>query len=160
MIIETLKKTEIKAFIPLYMKFVDHLRFDCNEIYFDYGPDIVSKLENQFIISIENPLHDIYIAKEKNHIAGFIAGDMRPSFFPHSTLGLNAYISAVYIEKSYRNTSLFNQLLDTITDNLFKKYKAEYIELHCLTNNVSAKKIWQKLGYKPFREQLRKKISY
>ncbi len=160
MIIETLKKSEITRFIPLYMKFVDHLRYDCNEIYFDYGSDIFEKLESRLAEQVDDLHHAIYVAKDNDNYAGFIAGNIRPSFFPHSSLGLNAYISAVYIEHYYRDSGLLMLLLDIITENLFKKHNAEFIELHCLTNNVYAKKIWEKLGYKTFREQLRKKITY
>lgn len=158
--IKSLKTSEIRTFIPQYMKFVDHLRFDCNEIYFEYGPDIFKKLEKQLIYQITSPLHAIYVARVNDNFAGFIAGDVRPSFFPHSSLGLNAYISAVYINEKYRNSGLALKLIETITEKLFKKHNVEFIELHCLTNNLEAKRIWEKLGYKTFREQMRKKIVY
>ncbi len=42
--------------------------------------------------------------------------------------------------------------------DFFKKYKLEYAELNVLSNNFIGKKVWNKLGYNTFREQMRKKI--
>ena len=158
MTISTLKENEIPAFVTLYMKFIDFLRFNCNEIYFDYSDDIEDKLKAYFEKCLKDPLYVIYLAKENDAVIGFIAGDMRTSFFPYSTLGLNGYISGVYVEENTRKKGITKQLENYITENFFRKHNATYIELHCLTSNVVAKKMWKSLGYRTFREQLRKKI--
>jgi len=159
MTISLLKEKEISDFVKLYMKFIDYLRYNCGEIYFDYSDDIQEKLKTYFEKSIKDPLFVIYLAKENDTTIGFIAGDMRPSFFPYSTLGLNGYISGVYVEENTRKKGITKLLENYITEIFFKKHNATFIELHCLTNNIVAKKMWEALGYKTFREQLRKKIK-
>jgi len=159
MTISPLIECEIPDFVNLYMKFINYLRYDCQEIYFDYTEDIGDKLKIYFKKCLKDPLYAIYLAKEDDVSVGFIAGDMRPSFFPYSTLGYNGYISGVYVDESIRGKGLTKLLEKYITENFFKKNNATYIELHCLTNNIIAKKMWGTLGYKTFREQLRKKIT-
>lgn len=156
--ISPLKESEISDFVSLYLKFLNVLRYDCNEIYFDYADDIKPRLTAYFEKCIKDPLYVIYLAKENNVAIGFIAGDMRPSFFPYSTLGLNGYISGVYVEASTRKKGITKMLENYIIEDFFKKHNATYIELHCLTNNLVAKKMWEGFGYKTFREQLRKKV--
>jgi len=158
MIISNLTESDIPNFITLYMKFINVLRFNCNEIYFDYSDDIEDKLKAYFEKCLKDPLYIIYLAKENDIAVGFIAGDMRPSFFPYSALGLNGYISGVYVEENIRKKGITKLLEIYITEYFFKANNATYIELHCLTSNVVAKKMWESLGYRTFREQLRKKI--
>jgi len=156
--ISLLKENEISEFVSLYVKFINVLRYDCNEIYFDYGDDIKPRLTTYFEKCLKDPMYVIYLAKENNVIVGFIAGDMRPSFFSYSSLGMNGYISGVYVEANTRKKGITKMLENHIIENFFKKHNATYIELHCLTNNLVAKKMWEGLGYRTFREQLKKRI--
>lgn len=159
MTITPLKAEEVEDFVSLYMHFVDYLRFNCNEIYFSYSDDIREKLKIHFDSCVNNPLHGIYLARESGTVKGFIAGDMRPSFFPYASIGLNGYISAVYVMSDQRRKGITKALVEHITEDFFKKHKATYIELHCLTNNTTAKDLWRTLGYKVFREQWRIKLQ-
>lgn len=159
MIIAPLKENDINDFVKLYMKFINYLRYSCNEIYFDYTPDIEDKLKAYFRKCVKDPMHAIFVVSENDQTIAFIAGDMRPSFFPYSSLDMNGYISAVYIEENVRQKGIAKILENYITEHFFKKHKATYIELHCLTVNIIAKKTWKNLGYSTFREQLRKKIE-
>ncbi len=158
MTISPLRADEVNGFVELYMKFVDYLRFDCEEIYFNYTEDIREKLKVHFAKCVDDPLHGIYLAKESGKVTGFVVGDMRPSFFSYASIGLNGYISAVYVMRGERMRGLTKALVEHITEFFFKKHKATYIELHCLTNNTIAKEVWQTLGYKPFRAQWRLKL--
>ena len=159
MTITPLKENEMPDFVLLYMKFINFLRYNCNEVYFDYSDDIEDKLKTYFEKCLKDPLYAIYLARENDDTIGFIAGDMRPSFFPYSTLGLNGYISGVYVEENTRKKGITKELENYIINHFFKIHQADYVELHCLTNNSVAKKMWEGLGYRTFREQLRKKIS-
>ncbi|MDD3876117.1 MAG: GNAT family N-acetyltransferase [Bacteroidales bacterium] len=156
--ITTLKQEELPIFVNLYMKFINYLRYDCNEFNFTYDENITKKLLNYFEEKLTDPYHIIYIAREENEIQGFIAGDIRPGFFTFTSLGLNGYISSIYVEECNRMKSVSKILEAYIINNFFKKHKVQYVELHCLINNTRAKKLWQTLGYENFREQLRKKI--
>lgn len=158
--ITTLKPDEIPAFIDLYMKFIDYLRFDCKEIFFDYIPEIKEKLTPYFERCMKDPNYAIYLAKENDNTIGFIAGDIRYSFFPYSSIGKIGYISAVYVSEKARKKGLTKYLENFITENFFQKHDITYVELHCLTSNTIAKKCWETFGYRTFREQLRKKIKH
>jgi ribosomal protein S18 acetylase RimI-like enzyme len=156
--ISLLQPQEIHTYTDLYLKFIDFLRVDCDEIFFEYIPEIKEKLIPYFERCLKDPNHAIYLARENDKIIGFIAGDIRYSFFPYSSVGKIAYISAVYVDESIRKKGLTKHLENYITENFFRKNKVNYIELHCLTNNTVAKKCWESLGYSTFREQLRKKL--
>lgn len=156
--IALLQFQEIPAYTDLYIKFIDYLRNECKEIFFDYIPEIKEKLIPYFGRCLKDPKHAIYLAKENSEIIGFIAGDIRYSFFPYSSVGKIGYISAVYIAENARKKGLTKILENYITENFFRKNNVVYIELHCLTKNTVAKKCWDGLGYSTFREQLRKKL--
>jgi len=156
--ITLLKIKEIPILAGLYMKFIHVLKDECCEPYFNYTEDIEEKLSRYFKKCLKNPHHAIYLARINNEVAGFIAGDMRPSFFPYAVPVLNGYISAVYIEKKFRRKGLTRKLEQHICENFFSRHNAEYVELHCLVRNTKARNTWKKLGYNPFREQLRKSI--
>jgi ribosomal protein S18 acetylase RimI-like enzyme len=157
--ITLLQPREIPVYTDLYVKFIDFLRVDCNEIFFEYIPEIKEKLIPYFERCLKDPNHAIYLAKENEKIIGFIAGDIRYSFFPYSSIGKIAYISAVYVDERARKKGLTKHLENYITENFFKKNNVDYVELYCLTKNTVAKKCWESLGYCTFREQLRKKLS-
>jgi len=156
--ITLLQPQEISTYTDLYLKFIDYLRVQCKEVFFEYIPEIKQKLIPYFERCLRDPNHAIYVAKEKDEIIGFIAGDIRYSFFPYSSMGKIAYISSVYIAEGVRRKGLTRIFENHITENFFRKNNVEYIELHCLTNNMVAKKCWENLGYSTFREQLRKKL--
>lgn len=158
MTITTLKSKEIPDLVSLYVRFINYLRYDCNETYFTYNDNMEAELHKYFEKKLNDPYHIVYLAKEKDKIMGFIAGDMRPSFFSYASLGLNGYISAIYVEEAYRKKDLSKKLETHIEEKFFRKHNAQYIELHCLSNNKRAKNLWQSLGYETFREQLRKKL--
>ena len=159
MTIAPLKPEEIDDLAAMYVKFINYLRGDCEEVYFSYAIPLEEEMRKYFEKKYNDPLHAVFIAKTENGSpAGFIAGDMRPSFFPFADTGLNGYISALFVEEKYRRTGLGNILENHIITQFFKPHHAKYIELHCLTKNTRAKKLWQSLGYNTFREQLRKAI--
>lgn len=154
--IKSLKEQDLSAFAEVYVRFIESLRDVGSEIYFDYKPDMKEKLERAFSTAIRKPEWKIFVAKEKNKIIGFIAGDIRNTFFPYSKIEKIGYISAVYINDKHRKAGLARKLEKKICDEFFNKQNIKYLELHCLTKNGPAKKCWNTLGYVTFREQLRK----
>jgi ribosomal protein S18 acetylase RimI-like enzyme len=156
--IETLKEQDLSAFAEIYVEFIESIRDIGFEIYYDYKPEMKEKMERVFSIAIKKPEWKIFVAKEKNKIIGFIAGDIRQTFFPYSKIEKIGYISAVYIAEEFRKEGLARKFEKKICDEFFSKHNIKYLELHCLTNNISAKKCWNNMGYETFREQLRKTL--
>lgn len=67
------------------------------------------------------------------------------------------YISGAYVLSEFRGKGVMKSLEKIILD-YFKQCGLKYIEVNFLSTNLIAKKSWEGLGYKTFREQARKEI--
>jgi ribosomal protein S18 acetylase RimI-like enzyme len=65
--------------------------------------------------------------------------------------------SAAFVLPEYRGNHIMNKL-ERMLIEFFKSRNLNYIELNVMTKNILGKKIWSKLGYSTFREQMRKGI--
>ncbi len=97
------------------------------------------------------------MAKDGDSVIGFISGEVKECFLPISKIKKIGYIGGAYVLPSYRNKGMMKNLERLIID-YFKKQGLAYVELNVLTNNPIGKRSWESLGYKTFREQMRKKI--
>lgn len=79
---------------------------------------------------------------------------MSPSNIKCKKIG---YISGAYVLSEFRGKGVMKSLEKIILD-YFKQCGLKYIEVNFLSTNLIAKKSWEGLGYKTFREQARKEI--
>lgn len=99
----------------------------------------------------------VLIAKEKDEITGFIAGQIIECFLPVSSVKKIGYISAAYVKPDFRGRRIMRKLLNEL-GKWFKAQAVSYIELHTLTKNSDSKSAWENLGFETFREQMRKPL--
>src|SRR2546430_2016248 len=80
---------------------------------------------------------DVYVAKNKNELLGFIILRTQGAFVP--------YIQTVCIKEKYRGHGLGSKLIRDIEKIYFEKYPNIFM---CVSSfNENAKKLYQKLGY-------------
>ena len=76
---------------------------------------------------------------------------------PISSIRKVGYISGAYVLPEYRQKGVVKKLESEIV-KFFKAKGLKYAELNFLSQNNIARKSWEALGYKVFREQARKQI--
>lgn len=106
---------------------------------------------------LDHPLRIIYVALYEEKVIGFIAGEMIDCYLPISRTKQVGYISGAFVKSEYRGKGVMKELENRISE-YFKSSGIRYVELHFITNNNVARKTWEGLGYKTFREQARKQL--
>ncbi len=152
-----ISKEEIPRVAELYINLIISIKQETKDPYFEINNFSKELLINNLEKYIQNETQKIFVAIENNSIVGFIAGEIIDCFLPFSKVTRIGYISAAYVSVENRNNGIMKKL-EKIMADFFKKYKLEYAELNVLSNNFIGKKVWNKLGYNTFREQMRKKI--
>lgn len=90
----------------------------------------------------------IYICKYNNIIVGYIY------VYKENTL---AVIDALYVEKKFRNKGLATKLLKYALAWI-KDKKCQFVEVSVIVANTEAKKLYEKIGFKTFKETKRMEI--
>ena len=70
---------------------------------------------------------------------------------------LEATINSIFVLEEYRNRGIGTKLLNEVY-NILSKENVKYISISNLYYNEKAKRLYDKLGYKVFKEERRKKI--
>ncbi|OHD53778.1 MAG: hypothetical protein A2Y33_02660 [Spirochaetes bacterium GWF1_51_8] len=150
---------DIPSVLNLFKMLISHLIEETSDPYMTTDPD--SDLENglgEYLAStIEDRAKTTLVADDGGKIAGFICGEIRDCFFPPSVVKKIGYIFGAYTLPEYRNNGVMSQLEKILTD-YFRSFKINYVELNFLSGNSIARKSWESLGYRVFREQMRKQI--
>ena len=91
-------------------------------------------------------LNMIVIATHEETIIGFAAGNIRllPNYIGNKKVG---YISHVYVSDEYKKLNIGKKLVEEL-ENCFVEKSVKTIELEVLIENISARKFWEKMGYK------------
>ena len=97
----------------------------------------------------------ILVAEENNEIIGYIYSNVDSDNKIKKELEAN--ISSLYIIDEYRNKKIGTMLIDK-TINLLKEKNVKYVYIENLKDNECAKYLYQKLGFKVFRENRRKEL--
>lgn len=91
-------------------------------------------------------LNMVITATHEDKMVGFAAGNIRlsPNYLGNEKIG---YISHVFVNDNYKRQSIGNKLLAEL-EICFIDRSVNRIELEVLTENKSAYKFWEKMGYK------------
>ncbi len=88
----------------------------------------------------------IYVCLDGERIVGYVYSIIEKSKY--------AKIDAVYVEVEYRNQRIASKLLNMTFERL-KREHVETVEISVLSANEKAKKLYDKAGFKPFKEILK-----
>ena len=94
--------------------------------------------------------------EEDDTIIGLLR-EIVPCHLPISSVKRVGYISGAYVLPEYRGQGIMKRL-ETLLVVYFKDCGLQFVELHFIVKNLLARKSWDALGYKTFREQARKRI--
>lgn len=150
-------RDEILQVAKLHNDLVYFIQAETKDDYWNF--DILSDEDTSNYLQefIDTPERKIFIAKDKDLIVGFIAGEMIQCHLPISNVKTVGYISAAYVLPEYRGKGIMKKL-ESLLVEYFKKCGLKFIELNFISKNLLAKKNWECLGYEVFREQARKKL--
>ncbi len=152
-----LSESQISQVAILHNNLLCEIQKATNDPYFQFDELTTDKPIQFFEESITNNNAQTFVAIENEIIIGFISGEIIDNLLPMSKVINVGYISGAYIVPEYRNKGIMKELEAEII-SWFKLREIEYVELHVIANNATAKTCWNSLGYKTFREQRRKKI--
>ncbi len=148
---------DIVEVAKLHNELAYHVQKETNDAYWDF--DVLSEedVSKHLATFIDLPDRKIYIARNNEKIAGFIAGEIMQCHLPISNVKKIGYISGAYVLPEYRGRGIM-RFLEVLVIDYFKQYGIKYVELNFVSKNKIAKNNWENLGYRTFREQARKEI--
>lgn len=148
---------EVLEVSKLHNELAYFIQRETQDEYWDFeilSEDNISKHIQSFV---DNAERKIYIAKDNDKILGFIACEIIQCHLPISSVNKVGYISGAFVLPEYRGKGILRSLEALVTE-YFKACGLRFVELNFISNNILAKKSWEGLGYKTFREQARKTI--
>ncbi|MGQ9844170.1 MAG: GNAT family N-acetyltransferase [Spirochaetota bacterium] len=148
---------DITELAKLYTELIYFVKDETTDEYFQFDTVSENELEKQLKESIGKPELITFIAQDDENIIAFISGEIKECFLPLSTIKKVGYISAAYVLPNYRNKGVMKKL-ESLVIEYYKTQELSYVELNVITNNFIGKRSWESLGYKTFREQMRKGI--
>jgi ribosomal protein S18 acetylase RimI-like enzyme len=148
---------DVAEVVKLYHELAYFIKDETKDEYFLFDTLLENELAKQLKESIRKPGLIIFVAKENGSVIAFISGEVKECFLPISKIKMIGYISGAYVLPNYRNKGIMKNL-ECLLLEYFKTQGLSYVELNVITNNFMGKKSWKSLGYKTFREQMRKKI--
>lgn len=159
MIFRELCVDDLPDVLSLFKELIAHLMDETGDPYMQVDPDseLEQGLESYLRETFEGRNKTTIVAEDDGRIVGFICGEIRDSFFPPSVVKKIGYIFGAYTRPEYRRQGVMAKLEKILTD-FFRSHKINYIELNFLSGNSLARKSWEAMGYRVFREQMRKNI--
>jgi ribosomal protein S18 acetylase RimI-like enzyme len=142
----------------LFEELARHVRDESRDPYFDFDELAPKETAGLLQSSLCDPNKIVIVAEEGSDIVGFIAGEILDCFLSVSSVKKIGYISAAYVMETKRQKGCMKALVREI-ETFFRGKGIRWMELHVLSMNRSGKAAWEKLGFRTFREQMRKEIS-
>lgn len=141
--------------IPNINKLYEILFKDMANLQKDYIKE--SKQDENFIkMAIEKKDYDIFVSEENNEIIGFaVVQEMKTP--PYNCIVEHSYSYVIDIVVSPSQRGRGKKLLNEIKNWSINR-KLNYIELNVLSNNISAIKLYENLGYEECSKIMRKKL--
>lgn len=143
--------------VKFYYQLAYFIKNETGDEYFNFDLSRETGLEKQLYESIGKPDAITFVAKEDGKVIAFISGEVRDCCLPISRVRKVGYINGAFVLSGYRRQGIMKKLESMLLE-YFKAQGLSYIELNVITNNLLGKRSWESLGYKTFREQMRKKI--
>lgn len=148
---------DIDKVVELYIELVDYLKNQTKDIYFEHNESTDDLFKHELEDHVINDNKMTYVAKDNDEIVAFISGEIKNNFLVISKIRKIGYISAAFVSAEYRKKEIMKKLEAEMMDFFIKK-EVTFVELNILADNHLARDSWEGLGYKTFREHLRKKI--
>ena len=149
---------EIHDVAKLYLQFAAHIWNEAG----DQGVTIGNVTEADLLPELESYSGDrdkiIYVAKESGRIVGFITGEIKSYLLAAAPLIKTGYVAGGYVVPEHRMKGLM-KTLETMLMKFFDEHGVRQVELNVMAGSATGKKSWEALGYRTFREQMRKTIS-
>jgi GNAT superfamily N-acetyltransferase len=149
---------EIPDVAKLYLEFAAHV---WNETGSD-GTLIGEVTVADLLPELESYSNDsgriIYVAKESGRIVGFITGEIKSYLLAMAFPARTGYVAGGYVVPEHRQHGLM-KTLESMLMRFFDEHGVQQVELNVLAGSSAGKKSWEALGYRTFREQMRKTIT-
>ena len=122
-----------------------------DESQYDLGIDENFVVTNMYENYIEDSNKLLIVAEENDEIVGYLYGIIKPNDDTYKYV--IAKLDALYIDNNYRNKGIATSLIQ-----YFKKWavskKAHKIEVNVFSNNIKAKRLYEKNNFKTTSETL------
>ena len=122
-----------------------------DERQYDTGIDENFVVTNMYENYIEDSNKLLIVAEENNQIVGYLYGIIKPNDDTYKYI--IAKLDALYIDNNYRNKGIATSLIE-----YFKKWAiskgAHKIEVNVWSNNINAKRLYEKNNFKTVSETL------
>jgi ribosomal protein S18 acetylase RimI-like enzyme len=148
---------DAEAVAKLYNELAYFIKDESQDDYFNFDTLSETELTQNLKESLGDPARITFTAIADGKVIGFISGEVKECFLPISRIKRIGYIGGAYVSPGYRHKGIMKNL-EILLTGYFKKQGLSYIELNVITHNSLGKRSWEALGYKTFREQMRKKI--
>ncbi len=148
---------DVPEVVKFYYQLAYFIKDETGDEYFDFDLSRETGLEKYLLESIGSPHAITFVAKENGKAIAFISGEVRDCCLPISIVRKVGYINGAFVLPGYRRLGVMKKLESMLLE-YFKRQGLSYIELNVITGNLLGKRSWESLGYKTFREQMRKKI--
>ena len=148
---------DVTEVAKLYNELACFIKIETKDEYFNFDILLETELEKQLKESIGKPALITFVAKDDGNVIAFISGEVRENFLSISKVKEVGYVNGAYVLPKYRKQGIMKKL-ERMLMEYFKNYDLAYVELNVITNNIIGKNSWELLGYKTFREQMRKRI--
>ena len=156
-IFEKAGEHELLEVTALFNIFLSELRDITEDPYFDFTDLPMGDREKRLVTNMLEHNGCVYIAKDGEQIIGFLSGVVIECFLAVSSIEKIGYIEGAYVKDNYRGRGIMSQLEMKMMD-YFRSLGVEYCELCIISKNQMGRDCWEHLGYKTFREQMRKRI--
>ena len=122
-----------------------------DESQYDLGIDKNFIVTNMYENYIEDSNKLLIVAEENDNVVGYLYGMIKPNDDTYKCV--IAKLDALYIDINYRNKKIATSLIEYFKNWAISK-KAHKIEVNVWSNNIKAKHLYEKNGFKTVSETL------
>lgn len=97
----------------------------------------------------------VLVACYNNYIIGYIYAYI--DYEDKLNNYLEAFVNSLYIEEEYRNKKIGTKLINELIE-ILKEKDVKFVSIDNMVNNIEARSLYEKLGFKIFKENRRKEI--
>jgi len=149
--------SELGEVAKLHNELAYYIQKETEDVYWDFGVLSEENASMHLSTFIGSSKRKIFIARDAEKIVGFIVGEILQCHLPISSVKKIGYISGAYVLPEFRGKRLMKSL-EILLSDFFRQCGLNHVETNFLSRNVLAKKTWESMGYRTFREQARKEI--
>ena len=115
-------------------------------------------VNNFYKKSLGNENINLAVAMDNNKSIGYVYAYRK---FEKNTSFKNdiIIIDGLFVIDEYRHKGIGTKLIQYIENWAKEKYNNSYIEITCIKSNTNALNCYEKYGFKPIKETLRKKVN-